>query len=76
MYKLVSSVKDSGDLYFGFDRDPNGRQREVTNNTNKKGKYHLRIMLRDIIGFAENHKKTTYGFRCKLALTRNTDNAL
>ena len=71
MYKLITSAKDFDDLSIGFDRDRNRRQRKLTNNKNVKGKYHLRIMLKDIFGFAEHHEKVTYGLGYKLTLTRN-----
>ena len=76
VYKLLSSCKGSDDLSIGFDRDRNRRKRELTNNKNIKGKYHLRIYLRDIFGFAEHQEKGTYGLGYKLTLTRNSDNAV
>ena len=41
-----------------------------------KGKYHLRIMLKDVFGFAEHQQKATYGLGYKLTLTRNKDEAV
>ena len=76
MYKLLTSSKDSDDLSIGFDRNHDKRQRELTNNKNIKGKYHIRIYLKDIFGFAEHQEKGTYGLGYKLTLTRNTDNAV
>ena len=76
MYKLLTSSKDSDDLSIGFDRNRDRRQRELTNNKNNKGKYHIRIYLKDIFGFAEHQEKGTYGLGYKLTLTRNTDNAV
>ena len=76
MYKLLSLSKGSDDLSIGFDRDRNRRKRELTNNKNIKRKYHLRIYLRDIFGFAEYQEKGTYGLGYKLTLTRNTNNAV
>ena len=52
MYKLLSSSEDSDDLSIGFDRSRNNRKRELTNNKNIRGKYHIRIYLKDIFGFA------------------------
>ena len=66
MYKLLSSSKESDDLSIGFDRDRNRRKRELTNNKNIKGEYHLRIYVRDIFGFAEHQEKGTYGLGYKL----------
>ena len=76
MYKLLTSSKDSDDLSIGFDRNRDRRQRELTNNKKNKGKYHIRIYLKDIFGFAEHQEKGTYGLGYKLTLTRNTDNAV
>ena len=76
MYKLITSAKDTNDLSIGFDRDRNRRQRELTNNKNQKGEYHVRIYLRDIFGFSEYQEKATYGLGYKLTLTRNSDNAV
>ena len=76
MYKLLTSSKGSDDLSFGFDRDRNRRERELTINITQKGKYHIRIYLKDIFGFAEYQDKGTYGLGYKLTLTRNTDNAV
>ena len=63
-------------MSIGFDRDRNRRQRELTNNKTQKGKYHIRIYLKDVFGFAEYQNKGTYGLGYKLTLTRNTVNAV
>ena len=76
MYKLLTSSKSSDDLSNGFDRDRNRRKRELTNNNSLKGKYHIRIYLKDIFGFVEYQEKTTYGLGYKLTLTRKNDNAV
>ena len=76
MYKLLSSSKGSDDLAIGFDRDRTRRRNELTNNKNIKGKYHIRIYLKDVFGFAEYQEKGTYGLGYKLTLTRNTENAV
>ena len=76
MYKLLTSSKDSDDLSIGFDRNRNNRKRELNNVKNIKGKYHIRIYLKDIFGFAEHQEKGTYGLGYKLTLTRNTNNAV
>ena len=76
MYKLLSSSKGSDDLSVGFDRDRNRRKRELTNKKKIKGKYHLRVYLGDIFGFAEYQEKGTYGLGYKVTLTRNSNNAV
>ena len=63
-------------MSIGFDRDRGRRQRELTNNKSQKGKYHVRIYLKDVFGFAEYQEKGTYGLGYKLTLTGNTDNAV
>ena len=73
MYKLISSAKDVDDLSIGFDRSRDRRKQELTNNKNAKGKYQLRIMLKDVISFAEHQEKAIYGIGYKLTLTRNRD---
>ena len=76
MYKLLTSSKDSDDLSIGFDRNRGRRKNELTNNKTIKGKYHIRIYLKDIFRFAEHQEKGTYGLGYKLTLTRNTDNTV
>ena len=41
-----------------------------------RGKFHLKILLKDVFGFAECQEKCTYGLRYKLTLTRNKDDAV
>ena len=76
MYKLITSARGCDDLSIGFDRDRKKKQRELNNNKNMKGKKHVRIMLKDTIGFTEYVEKGTYGLGYKLLLTRNNDNAV
>ena len=61
MYKLITSAKGSDDFALAFDRNRGRRQRELTNNKNQKRKYHVRIMLKVIFGFAEHQEKATFG---------------
>ena len=76
MYKLITSSKGSDDLSIGFDRSSARRREEMTTNKNVNGKFHLRIMLKDVFGFAEGQEKATYGLDYKLLLTRNKDEAV
>ena len=76
MYKLLSSSRDSDDLSIGFDRSRDKRKRELLNNKTQKGKFHLRIYLKDVFGFAEYQEVGTFGLSYRLTLTRNNDNAL
>ena len=76
MYKLLTSSRSSDDLSIGFDRDRKRRQRELTNNKALKGKYHVRIYLKDIFGYSECQEKGTYGLGYKLTMTRNSDSAV
>ena len=59
MYKLLTSSKGSDDLSNGFDRDRGRRKDELAKNNNLKGKYHLRIMLKDVFRFADCQEKVT-----------------
>ena len=76
MYKFLTSSKGSDDLSIGFDRDRTRRRNELTNKKNIKGKYHVRIYLKDIFGYSEHQEKGTYGLGYKLTMTRNSDNAV
>ena len=76
MYKLLTSSKGSDDLSICFDRDRTRTRNELTNNKNIKGKYHVRIYLKDVFGFAEYQEKATYGLGYKLSMTKNSDNAV
>ena len=76
MYKLITTAKGCDDLSIGFDRDRTRRRSELTKNKNMKGKYHVRIYLKDVFGFAEHQEKATYGLGYILTLTRNSDNAV
>ena len=76
MYKLITSSKDSNDLSIGFDYSRNRRRDEIALNKNIKGKYHVKIMLKDVFGFAEHQEKATYGLGYKLTVTRNKDDAV
>ena len=76
MYKLITTAKGCDDLSIGFDRDRTRRRNELTNNKNIKGKYHVRIYLKDVFGFAEHQEKATYGLGYKLTITRNSDNSV
>ena len=53
MYKVLTSTEDFDDLSICFNRDRNRRQREVTINKNQKGKFHVRVMLKTVVAFAE-----------------------
>ena len=76
MYKLITTAKGCDDLSIGFDRNRTRRRNELTNNKNIKGKYHVRIYLKDVFGFAEHQEKATYGLGYKLTLTRNNDSGV
>ena len=70
MYKRITSSKDSIDLSIGFDRSRNRKKDDLALNKNIKGKYVLRIMLKDVLGFAEHQEKAAYGLGYKLTLKR------
>ena len=60
MYKLITPNKNSDYLSIGFDRSKARRQDEMTDNKRVTGKCHLRIILKDVFGFAEHQDKCTY----------------
>ena len=76
MYKFLSSNRDSDDLSIGFDRSREKRKQELPNNKTQNGKFHLRIYLKDVFGFAEYQEVGTFGLSYRLTLTRNNDNAV
>ena len=76
MYKLITLSKGSDDLSIGFDRSSARRKDEITTNKNVKGKFHLRIMLKDVFGFVGGQEKATCGLGYKLTLTRKKDEAV
>ena len=59
MYKLLTSAKDTDDLSIGFDRDRNRRRNELTNNKNIQSIFDVKIMVKDLFGFAEHQTKAT-----------------
>ena len=76
MYKSLTSSRGNDHLSIGCDRGRGKRQRELTNNKNVKGKYHVRNYLKDIFGFAEYQEKGTNGLGYKSTMTTKTDNAV
>ena len=76
MYKLLTTARGCDDLCIGFGRSPDSKQREIINNKKIKGKYLVRIYLKDIFGFAEHQLNGTYGLGYILTATRNIDNAI
>ena len=61
MYKLLTSSKDNEYLSIGFDRSRDRRKPELTNNKTIKGRYHARVFLKKIFGFAEHQEKASFG---------------
>ena len=76
MYIIITRAKDSDDLSIGFDRDRASGRDELAQNKSTKCESHLRIVLKEVFGFAENQEKATYGLGYKLILTRNKDDAV
>ena len=76
MYELISSSRGSDDLSIGFDRGCGRRKDELAINKIIKGEYHLRIMRKEVFGFAKHQEKATYGLGYILPLTGNKDDAV
>ena len=45
----------------GFDKNRGRKRDEIALNKNTKGKYHLRIKLKDVFGLVKNQEKFQYG---------------
>ena len=76
MYKSLTSSKDNENLSIGFDRSRDKRKLVLTNNKAIKGRYQVRIYLKDIFGFAEDQEKASFGLGYRLKIPRNTDNSV
>ena len=76
VYTLLSSSRDSDDLSIGFDRNRDKRKRELLNNKTQKGKFCLKIYLKDVFSCAEYQETGTFGLSYQLTLTRNNGNAV
>ena len=49
------------------------RQHIISDNVDPKGSFSLKIPLKHIFGFCEDHDKKVYGFKHTIILTRNSD---
>ena len=76
IFKLITSARGIDDLSIGFDRDHRRRQQDLTENNNLNCKYYVRVKLKNVFGFAEQHEKATFGLGFKLILTANKDDAV
>ena len=76
MFKLIISNRGRDDLSIGFDRDRNKRYNKLARNRNRKGKYRVRIKLKDVFRFVEHMQKPTYGLGCKLTPRKNNDESV
>ena len=76
MYELLTTARRCDDLSISFHRDRDTGQQELSNNKILKRKYHVRIYLTDIFGFAQHQLKGTYGLGYILTLTRKTDSSV
>ena len=50
------------------------RHEYIINNSNPKGSFGFKVLLKHIFGFCEDYDKVVYGFKHELTLTRNNDN--
>ena len=71
---FLSSSRDSDNLSIGYHRSNEAREKELTNKKTTKGKFHVRIYLKGVFGFAEHQDNCTYGLGYKLTLQRINDN--
>ena len=63
-------------MSIGFHRSRDKRKQELLDKKTQKGKFHLRIYLKDVFGFAEFQEVGTFGLSYRLTLTRNNDNTV
>ena len=63
-------------MSIGFHRNTEYRERELTIFKTTKGKYHVRIYLKDIFGYAPYQDNCTNGLGYKITLQRNSDNQI
>ena len=63
---LTTAVEDNA----GWDI----RRNYIIKNSNPKGSFSFRILLKHIFGFCEDYDKVVYGLKHALTLTRNNDN--
>ena len=68
-------AKDCEDLSDGSCRDQGTKWAELTNNKNQNEKYHVRILIRDVIGSEEHQEKATYGLGYELTPTKSSSRA-
>ena len=76
LYKLITGAQDTDDLSIGFDHDRERKQEQLALNKNINGKYHVRIILKIIFGFAQHKEKAAFVFGCNFKLTGNTENSV
>ena len=67
MYRLVSSSRESDDMFVGFHRSFEAREREKTKLKTTKANHHVRIYLKDVCGFADCQENASYGVGSKLS---------
>ena len=73
-YNLLSSSRESVDLWIGFHRSIEALEKELINNKTTEGKYQVRIYLKDVFVFAKDQYNCTFGLGYKLTFQRNSDN--
>ena len=66
VYKIITTATRSDDLLIRLNRDRNTSDKELTKNRNQKGNDLVRIMVKDVVGFAEHQQKATFGLGYKL----------
>ena len=69
MYKLMKTPRNTDGLSIGYDRHRDRRKREITNNKNITGKYHVTIMLEVFLVLPNTKKRYT---RSRLQTEMNT----
>ena len=63
MYKLITSPRDYKDLSVEFARETESDEEERASDIKRFfGRFHLKILFKDVFCFAEYHEKSMFGF--------------
>ena len=67
-YKDITALANDNNTCFSI------RRNYIIVNSNPKGSFSFKILLKHIFGFCEDYDKVVYGLKHNLTLTRNDDN--
>ena len=67
LFKLLTSIQQTSQLMYGFEKSEATRGLELTNHKSSKGTFFVRIKLTDVFGYADQ-EKMFHGFGYTLTL--------